>query len=154
MKHNGIMDNLSISNTSAGMLRLHTFFRFSHLALRFFLGTFVLLGIALQAAVPGMIHYQGRISVNGAPFSGTGFFKFAIVSAEGDITYWSNDGSSGQGSEPTSPVSLPVVEGLYALALGDTTLDGMSHSITPDVFSENENIWLRVWFDDGLNGSQ
>ncbi len=33
----------------------------------------------LHAEVPETIHYQGKVSVNGEPFDGTGQFKFALV---------------------------------------------------------------------------
>jgi hypothetical protein len=37
-------------------------------------------------------------------------------------TYWSNDGTSVAGSEPSAAVSVPVSSGLFTVALGDTTL--------------------------------
>ena len=33
-----------------------------------------------QTAVPNIITYQGRVNVAGQPFTGTGQFKFALVS--------------------------------------------------------------------------
>ena len=42
-------------------------------------GASVLLPVALQAQVPQMLNHQGRISVNGINFEGTGYFKFALV---------------------------------------------------------------------------
>jgi hypothetical protein len=48
------------------------------------------------------------------PFSGTGHFKFAIVDAAGTVSYWSNDGASTAGDEPTQAVSLAVDRGCLA----------------------------------------
>ncbi len=39
----------------------------------------LLIGTTLHAQVPQMISYQGRISVNGTNFDGTGAFRFALV---------------------------------------------------------------------------
>ena len=59
--------------------------------------------------VPQLLNYQGRVAVGGVNYSGTGQFKFALVNADGTETYWSNDGSSAAGSEPTAAVSLSVI---------------------------------------------
>ncbi len=97
-----------------------------------------------------MINYQGRVAV-GDPavnFDGTGEFRFALVNANGSTSYWSNDGTSTEGSEPTAAVSLTVTKGLYSVLLGANMT-----AITPSVFT-NADVRLRVWFDDGSNGSQ
>ena len=67
-------------------------------------------------------------------------------------TFWSNDGTSTAGSEPTSPVTLTVTKGLYSVLLGDTSLANMT-AIPTTVFA-NPDVRLRVWFNDGANGSQ
>ncbi len=103
-------------------------------------------------AVPLMINYQGKISVDGTPFTGTGEFKFAIVDdpSSPTLSYWSNDGTSVAGSEPGASISISVNNSLYHVVLGET--DGMD-PVNGTVFT-NENVYLRVWFDDGTNGSQ
>jgi hypothetical protein len=68
------------------------------------------------------------------------------------ITYWSNDGTSTAGSEPTSAVSLPVGKGLYSVLLGDTSLTHMT--AVPETVFNNTDVRLRVWFNDGATGSQ
>ena len=101
-----------------------------------------------------MINYQGRVAV-GDPavnFDGTGLFKFALVDSSGSISDWSNDGTSTGGSEPTAAVSLTVTKGLYSVLLGDGTLANMT-AIPSSVFA-NSDVRLRVWFNDGSNGSQ
>jgi trimeric autotransporter adhesin len=67
------------------------------------------------------------------------------------VTYWSNDGTSSAGSEPTNAVSLSVSDGLFTVALGDTTLANMT-AIPAAVFTEQSNLQLRIWFNDGVNG--
>jgi len=81
-------------------------------------------------------------------FDGTGEFRFALVNANGSTSYWSNDGTSTDGSEPTGAVSLPVTKGLYSVLLGANMT-----AIPSSVFA-NSDVHLRVWFDDGTNGSQ
>ena len=54
----------------------------------------------LQSGAPTVVSYQGQVTVGGAPYDGTGYFKFAIVDAAGTATYWSNDGTSSGGGEP------------------------------------------------------
>lgn len=116
------------------------------------LGTLALLTTAgmAWAAVPSQVAFQGRISVDGVNFDGAGDFKFAIVNADGTETYWSNDGTSEEGSAPESSVTLPVHRGLYSVLLGGAGMEPIDAS----VFAEAEGASLRVWFDDGENGSQ
>ncbi len=115
-------------------------------------GLMILAGY-IYADIPHMINYQGIVAVNGNPFDGTGYFKFAVVNAAGNVTYWSNNGTSVGGSEPTSAVSLSVSKGRFSVQLGDTSLANMTQEIPPAVFDAPER-YLRIWFDDGVNGSQ
>jgi len=92
---------------------------------------------------PGVVSYQGQVNIGGVPFSGTGYFRFAIVDSGGTF-YWSNDGST---ITPTDAVTLTVVSGLFNVLLGET------NPITYGMFS-NSDRWLRVWFDDGVHGVQ
>ena len=114
------------------------------------LGSVLSLVTFASAQVPQMINYQGRVAV-GDPavnFNGTGLFKFALVNEDGSTSYWSNDGTSTDGSEPTAAVSLPVTKGLYSVLLGANMT-----AIPSSVFA-NSDVRLRVWFNDGTNGSQ
>ena len=45
-----------------------------------------------SAQVPQLINYQGRVTVSGAGFTGTGQFKFALLNGPLGTTLWSNDG--------------------------------------------------------------
>jgi hypothetical protein len=189
-----------------------------------------------RAQVPGIISYQGRVSVGGAPFEGSGQFKFALVdpgvnssrtaqataavtsgfvtsiavtdggagyvsaptvtitgptgsgaSATAAIsggavtsitvqnagagyntgvsvtlsappqslqftTYWSNDGTSSAGGEPSAAVAIAVSQGLYAVLLGDSALPNMTP--IPTAALNHPDVRLRVWFNDGSHGFQ
>ena len=104
----------------------------------------------VAAQVPGLINYQGRVAVGGVNFDGSGQFKFALVNADGSFTHWSNDGTFG--GEPAAAVTLSVVKGLYSVLLGDTSLTNMQS--IPSFAFQNEDVRLRVWFNDGTHGFQ
>ena len=118
------------------------------------------LGLALAASsgniqaqtIPQMIPYTGTIEVNGTSFNGNGQFKFAIVSQDGSISYWSNDNTSVAGSEPTDFVTLSVNNGVFTVKLGDVSLTNMQ-PIAVGVF-DSDLTYLRVWFNDGVIGFQ
>jgi PBP1b-binding outer membrane lipoprotein LpoB len=104
-------------------------------------------------AVPPVLNYAGQVTVNGEAFDGNGLFKFALVNADGTTTFWSNDGTSVDGSEPQASVAVPVNGGLYAVLLGNSAQPGMG-AIDPAVFAQHNDAKLRVWFSDGVNGFQ
>lgn len=114
----------------------------------------ILLGASVQgrAAVPVLLNHQGRIAVNGLDFNGVGLFKFALVGPDGSTTHWSHDGTSVAGSEPASSISLTVVDGNYAVLLGDVAVANMG-ALSAAIFN-NADVRLRVWFDDGVHGSE
>jgi hypothetical protein len=105
---------------------------------------------AVQAQIPPMISYQGRITTGGTNFNGAGQFKFALVNNNGTTTFWSNNQSSSGGSQPTAHVNLNVANGLYSVLLGDATIPGMI-AIPSHVFTNND-VRLRIWFNDGASG--
>jgi hypothetical protein len=106
------------------------------------------LGHSLQAQVPGIISYQGRITVSNVAFTGNGQFKFALVNADGSSSLWSNDNTSTAGSQPTAAVTLAVANGLYSVLLG------ANMTAVPASAFDNADVRLRVWFSDGVNGFQ
>jgi len=65
-------------------------------------------------------------------------------------TYWSNDGTSGAGGEPSGAVSVGVSNGLFTVVLGDTTLPNMT-ALDASLFAQ-PNLQLRIWFNDGVHG--
>ena len=106
----------------------------------------------VEAQVPQLINYQGRVVVGSTNFNGSGQFKFALVDTTGATTYWSNDGTSTAGAPPTAAVQLTVTQGLYSVQMGDSTLANMT-AIPVSVFN-NGDVRLRVWFNDGSHGFQ
>jgi hypothetical protein len=67
------------------------------------------------------------------------------------VTYWSNDGTSANGSEPAAAVGASVNNGLFTITLGDTKLANMM-AIDASLFAQ-ANLQLRIWFNDGVHGS-
>ncbi len=100
------------------------------------------------SSAPTVVSYQGQVTVGGVPHNGSGYFKFAVVDAAGTTSYWSNDGTSANGSQPSAAVSLTVTNGLFTVLLGDS---GMN-ALTADVFDGSER-YLRVWFCQSATGS-
>lgn len=98
-------------------------------------------------AVPPLLHYQGRVLVDGRVFDGTGHFKFALVNADGSQTWWRNAPDADADGEPDAAVEIPVARGLYALLLGDPALPSMA--VLPPAALEHGEVFLRVWFSDG-----
>ena len=117
-----------------------------------FLTVVLALTVSGVAQIPSTLNYQGRVAVNGVNFTGTGQFKFALVNAAGSVSYWTNDGTHLDGTQPTAASSLPVSSGLYSVQLGDTALANMT-PVPATVFA-NADVRLRVWFSDGANGFQ
>jgi hypothetical protein len=111
-----------------------------------------LISVGALAAVPLQINHQGVVQVSGAPFTGTGQFRFAIVENGGGTNLWTNDGTEiGTSGTPTAAVSISVTNGLYSVSLGDTSLTNMT-ALTAGLFS-TPGVALRVWFNDGTNGN-
>ena len=128
-------------------LKTRTLFLARLLSLSLIIGAF-----EASAAVPQVLNHQGRVSVGGENFDGSGQFKFALVNGEGTTSYWSNDGTSNGGAEPSDPVTLAVNKGLYSVLLGDDTLAKMT--VIPASALDNDGVHLRVWFSDGSRGFQ
>ena len=110
----------------------------------------ILASFSTFAAIPLQINHQGVIKVDGEPFNGNGDFRFALVDPDTGNNLWTNDGSNlDSNTRPTMPVNLPVINGIYNVRLGDILLSNMT-TIAPTVFND-DNIVLRIWFDDGVN---
>jgi hypothetical protein len=98
--------------------------------------------VSTQAGAPAVVSYQGQVLVNGQPFNGQGYFKFAVVDQIGSPT-WSNAVYSG--TQPAAAVALPVANGLFTVLLGDTSLTNMNQPLTYAAFGASQT-YLRVWF--------
>ena len=88
----------------------------------------------------------------GSGYTSTPTVAIAAPPATYTVTFWSNSGNNVNGAEPAVAVPLPVTKGLYSVLLGDTSLPNMT-TIPSSVFT-NPDVRLRVWFNDGTNGSQ
>ena len=117
------------------------------------LGLLVTGGTRARAGAPPVIDLTGFVQVSGVPFEGQGQFKAAIVDSLGH-SYWSHDGTSVAGSEPSNwIITNLVVRGRYVLNLGDTNIPGMTVPLDASVFvGPDTNLFLRVWFNDGVHG--
>ncbi len=128
---------------------------------RFAWNATVLFMLALTASTAGaaadnaMFNYQGRVLVQGVPYSGTGRMKAAILATTGTYTVslWSNDGTSVGGNEPTNSFDVSVTAGVFDVMMGDTTVSGMA-AIPAIMFNRNDELKVRVWFNDGVHGYQ
>ena len=105
------------------------------------------LSIIAQSITP-VLNYQGRVNIdlNGkqTTYSGAvGYFKFAIINFNKTISYWSNDGTSQNGSEPETSLSVafPNGDGVFSVSLGG----GSMEPLNAHKFSD-PNTLLRVWF--------
>jgi len=106
-----------------------------------------------EVTAPTLVSFQGRVIASGSAYNGVGTFKFTVVNAAGNTSYWSNDGTSTAGDEPNAGVPLNVTNGLFTVLLGDTTQSGMSSPLSASVFGAPDRR-LRVWFSTtGLTGS-
>ena len=102
---------------------------------------------------PTVVSYQGQVTVGGAPYTGDGYFKLAVVDQAGATSYWSNDGASTGGGQPTNAVKLSVSNGLFNVLLGDTALPNMT-ALPASAFAGTER-YLRVWFSsDNISFTQ
>ncbi|MCX7817829.1 MAG: hypothetical protein N2652_01215 [Kiritimatiellae bacterium] len=98
-----------------------------------------------------VISYQGVVTVHGAAYTGTGYFKFALVDGQG-VQFWSHDGSP-PGAPPAGWVALPVNRGLFQVFLGDTNVPGMTVAI-PAPSLHVPPIRLRTWFSTNASSAQ
>jgi hypothetical protein len=109
---------------------------------------------SLLGVPPAVVSYQGVIDINGNPFTGTGYFKFALVDSptgNGSANYWANDGTVS--GAPANAVQLAVNNGLFDVLLGDTSLANMSTPFDETAVAETVT-YLRVWFSEtGAGGS-
>ena len=104
--------------------------------------TIFLTSLNVQAV---QMNYQGVIKQSGTAYQGDGFFKFTLGDVSGTTNYWANDGTPA--GEPGTNVMVNVTNGFFHLALGD----GMTN-ITPEIFTENPDIFIRVWFAEQNTG--
>jgi len=107
-------------------------------------------GAAATATISG-----GTVAAIAVTSPGSGYTSPPTVSfetAEEDYALvWKNDGSTDVG-EPTKAVGINVTKGLFSARLGDTSFPNMS--AIADGVLRKAPLRLRVWFNDGVKGSQ
>lgn len=64
--------------------------------------------------------------------------------------YWVND-TGGPGGRPAQPVEVPVVDGLFSVMLGDTSIPNMM-TLPVEVFT-HPDVHLRIWFSEDPQGA-
>ena len=106
---------------------------------------------AHSAKAASVLNYQGKIYSEGKPFSGSGYFSFALLDSRGMIL-WSSGEFPYLGSTniPKSALRLNVREGMYSVRLGDTALS--MPPIDRAAMQRADGPKLRVWFNDGKRG--
>ena len=111
-----------------------------------------------DAAIPLQINHQGFIDVGGTAFNGNGDFRFALVDPDSGNNVWTNDASAiGTSGTPTNPVDLPVINGIYNVRLGDTTLANMTRAALRLLETDLKGFWLLIeagdvdWANHGNN---
>jgi hypothetical protein len=97
--------------------------------------------MSLTAAVPGQFSYQGLLKLNNTAYSGTAYFKFALVDPTGTTNFWANDVSP---AEPGTSISLPVSAGLFTVNLGDTNVPNMAQ-LDPSFIFRDLPVFLKIW---------
>ncbi len=108
-------------------------------------------GASLTATVAGGQVTGVTINSGGHDYSAQTYIDIAAPPAQSSyVTFWSNDGTSTQGSEPAAAVALPIDQGLFTAFLGDTALTNMN-PLPASVFT-NAEAQLRIWFNDGVQG--
>ena len=114
----------------------------------------LLTALPASAQAPAILSHQGKLTVNGTNFTGTAQFKFALVNASGNATFWSDNGTSVGGAAPGDPpIPLAVSRGIFSVNLGDLTVSNMTLAVSANVFT-NTGVCLRTWVNDGVDGWQ
>ena len=107
-------------------------------------------GATAAATISGGVVTGIAVTAPGSGYSSAPTVSFEA--AEGDYgIVWRNDGSASAG-EPATAVGLTVSKGLFSARLGDTAFPNMA-AIGDTVF-QKAPLRLRVWFNDGVKGSQ
>jgi formylglycine-generating enzyme len=109
-------------------------------------------GATATATVSGGAVTTITVNNPGSGYSSTPTVTIAAPPADLNFTtYWSNDGTSTDGSEPANAVAVGVNNGLFTVVLGDTALANMT-AIPLSVFTTQTSLQLQIWFSDGVNG--
>ena len=107
-------------------------------------------GATATASISGGVVTGVNVVTPGSGYTSTPTVTIAAPPANITYTtYWSNDGTSSAGSQPTAAAGVAVNNGLFTVVLGDTTVANMQ-AIQPSLFIQ-PSLQLRIWFSDGVN---
>jgi hypothetical protein len=95
-----------------------------------------------------------NVTNGGSNYDPSSFVTITTPPSNLNFTYWSNDGTSTNGSEPTNAVSINVTSGLYSVLLGNTSLPNMTAVPETIAYYSTPDMRLRIWFNDGSHGWQ
>jgi len=104
----------------------------------------LLLALFTYPAIAAILPHQGRVLVDGQPFDGIGYFRFALVSQSEEIR-WTHEGKT---AEPTTDLVIGVNHGFYQCKLGDVSVPGMD-PLPDSLFLYDDPLSLKIWFSDG-----
>ncbi|MDB6025965.1 MAG: hypothetical protein JWM68_2188, partial [Verrucomicrobiales bacterium] len=104
----------------------------------------LLVGMAAPALaeIPGIITYQGSLSVNGVSYTGTAYLKFAFADVTGTTNIWIQNNTPPE--QPGNSITTSVNKGLFTVNLGDTNVPNMVTPI-PSLASVNIPAYLKIW---------
>lgn len=119
-----------------------------NVATRVFVTSLFVFSCGALAAPMEEMDYQGKILVNDLPYTGSGFFKFAISDAGSTTNYWANDGTTT--GEPSGSITNAVYNGVFSVILGAAPMT----SIDAKIFGSGSSLYLRVWFSSGSGFSE
>ncbi|NKB25006.1 MAG: hypothetical protein GKR87_11650 [Kiritimatiellae bacterium] len=108
---------------------------------------FILLIQVASANPTPELDYQEKILINDLPFRRNGFFKFAISDLTSTTNYWSHDGTLS--GEPIGFMTNRIFNGTFSTTLGASPMI----PIDPDIFSNGNELYLRIWFSSATSGT-
>jgi hypothetical protein len=95
-----------------------------------------------------------RVDTKGSKYTGKPVViisKPGLITAQKYITYWSNDGTSVDGSEPSKSIPVSMNSGMFSVHLGDMTYGSAMKALTADL-ADKGPCKLKVWYSERPEG--